>query len=33
MKCLDSGNTDSENPLCLIFNDADGYIIENKKWK
>ena len=33
MKCLDSGNTDSQNLLCLIFNDADGYIIENKKWK
>ena len=28
MKSLDSENIDSENSLCLIFNDVDAYIIE-----
>ena len=28
MKSLDSENIDSENPLGLIFNNVDGYIIE-----
>ena len=28
MKSLGSENIDSENPFCLIFNDLDGYIIE-----
>ena len=27
-KSLDNENIDSENPLCIIFNDVDGYIIE-----
>ena len=30
-KSLDSENIDSTNPLCLIFNDASGYIIEESK--
>ena len=28
MKSLDNENIDSENPLCLLFNDVDVYIIE-----
>ena len=28
MKSLDHINIDSENPLYLIFNNVDGYIIE-----
>ena len=28
MKSLDHVNIDSENPLYLIFNNVDGYIIE-----
>ena len=28
MTCLDHENIDSENSLCLIFNNVDGYIIE-----
>ena len=28
MKSLDHKNIDSENPLCLIFNNVDGCIIE-----
>ena len=27
MKSLDNENIDNENPLCLIFNNVDGYII------
>ena len=28
MKSLDHENINSENPLCLIFNDVDAYIIK-----
>ena len=28
MKSPDNENIDCENPLCLIFNDVNGYIIE-----
>ena len=28
MESIDYQNIDSENPLCFIFNDVDGYIIE-----
>ena len=28
MKSLDHINIDNENPLYLIFNNVDGYIIE-----
>ena len=28
MKSLDSENIDRENPLCIIFDNVDGYIIE-----
>ena len=28
MKSLDHENIGSENPLCLVFNNVDGYIIE-----
>ena len=27
MKSLDSENIDCQNPLCLIFNNVNGYII------
>ena len=34
MKSFDCKNIDSENPLCLIFNDVDAYIIkENNGYK
>ena len=29
MKSFDSESTDSENPLCLIFNDVNAYIIND----
>ena len=28
MQSLDSENIESENPICLIFSNLDGYIIE-----
>ena len=28
MKSFDVENSDSENPLCLIFNDVDVYIVK-----
>ena len=28
MERISNQNIDSENPLCLIFNDVDGYIID-----
>ena len=28
MESIDNQNIDSENPLSLIFNDVEGYIIE-----
>ena len=27
MESIDNEKIDSKNPLCLIFNDVDGYII------
>ena len=28
MESIDNQNVDSENPLCLILDGVDGYIIE-----
>ena len=28
MESINNQNIDSENPLCLMFNDVDGYITE-----
>ena len=33
MKTLDHNNIDTENPLCFIFNNVDGYIEENNGYK
>ena len=33
MESINNQNIDSENPLSLIFNDLDGYIIEKRNEK